>query len=89
MEEALPPATEAPVSSIRPMESGRSARTAGGLPKRGARMSPNGVGTGGEQSPRRSARRGSGSLAALQRGTQSARDTASFDTPTPGGSENA
>ncbi|UXX93282.1 ATP-binding protein [Streptomyces sp. AD2-2] len=89
MEETLPPATEAPVSSIRPMETGRSARTAGGLPKRGSRMSPTGVPTSGEQSPRRSARRGSGSLAALQRGTQSARDTASFDTQTPGGSENA
>ncbi|MFI6464621.1 ATP-binding protein [Streptomyces sp. NPDC050528] len=91
MEEALPPATEAPVSSIRPMETGRSARTAGGLPKRGSRISPAGVPTGGE-TPRRSARRGSGSLAALQRGTQSARDTASFDTfdtQTPGGSENA
>lgn len=89
MEEALPPATEAPVSSIRPMDAGRSARTAGGLPKRGSRISPAGVTTGGEQAPRRTARRGSGSLAALQRGTQSARDTASFDTPTPGGSENA
>jgi Tfp pilus assembly protein FimT len=91
MEEALPPATEAPVSSIRPMETGRSARTAGGLPKRGSRISPAGVPAGGE-TPRRSARRGSGSLAALQRGTQSARDTASFDTfdtQTPGGSENA
>lgn len=89
MEETLPPATEAPVSTIRPMETGRSARTAGGLPKRGSRMSPTGVPTGGEQPPRRSARRGTGSLAALQRGTQSARDTASFDIPTPGGSENA
>jgi hypothetical protein len=89
MEETLPPATEAPVSSIRPMDTGRSARTAGGLPKRGARMSPTGVTNGAEQTPRRSARRGAGSLAALQRGTQSARDTASFDTQTPGGSENA
>ncbi|MEV7324771.1 ATP-binding protein [Streptomyces sp. NPDC093970] len=89
MEETLPPAAEAPVSSIRPMETGRPARTAGGLPKRGSRMSPTGITTGTEQPPRRSARRGAGSLAALQRGTQTARDAASLDAPTPGGSENA
>ncbi|WUE88800.1 ATP-binding protein [Streptomyces sp. NBC_00490] len=88
MEEALPPATEAPVSSIRPV-SVETARTAGGLPKRGARTSPNGNSGAAEQPARRAVRRGAGSLAALQRGTQTARDVAALDTPTPGGSDNA
>ncbi|MFF4273570.1 ATP-binding protein [Streptomyces sp. NPDC001536] len=88
MEEALPPATEAPVSNIRPV-SVETSRTAGGLPKRGARVSPTGNSGAGEAPARRAVRRGAGSLAALQRGTQTARDVASLDTPTPGGSDNA
>jgi hypothetical protein len=88
MEEALPPATEAPVSNIRPV-SVETSRTAGGLPKRGARMSPTGNSSTGETPARRAVRRGAGSLAALQRGTQTARDVAALDTPTPGGSDNA
>lgn len=88
MEEALPPATEAPVSNIRPV-SVETSRTAGGLPKRGARMSPTGNSGAAEAPARRAVRRGAGSLAALQRGTQTARDVASVDTPTPGGSDNA
>ncbi|MFE1250988.1 ATP-binding protein [Streptomyces sp. NPDC058735] len=89
MEETQPPASTAPVSNIRPVDNGEPARTAGGLPKRGARVSPTGVSAPVEQPARRSARRGVGSLAALQRGTKTARDVASRDTPTPGGAENA
>ncbi|MET9828408.1 ATP-binding protein [Streptomyces sp. NPDC006385] len=88
MEETQPPASTAPVSSIRPVEAGKPARTAGGLPKRGTRMSPTSASTPAEQPTRRSVRRGVGSLAALQRGTQTARDVASLDAPTPGGSDN-
>lgn len=91
MEETLLPATEAPVSGIRPVpvETGTKARTAGGLPKRGARTSPSGNSATAEPPARRGVRRAAGSLAALQRGTQTGRDTASLDAPTPGGSENA
>ncbi|MGH1552059.1 ATP-binding protein [Streptomyces sp. L7] len=90
MEETLPPATEAP----REHHPADGDRTVGAYGGRSAEAwlpvsRPPVLTTGGEQAPRRSARRGTGSLAALQRGTQSARDTASFDIPTPGGSENA
>ncbi|MFJ3671226.1 ATP-binding protein [Streptomyces sp. NPDC090106] len=89
MEETLPPTPEsAPVSNIRPVESGRSARTAGGLPKRGSRTSPvNGGGGVSEPPVRRTARRGAGSLAALQRGAQTGRDVTSLDGSASEGSE--
>ncbi|MFI8193430.1 ATP-binding protein [Streptomyces sp. NPDC085946] len=89
MEETQPSASTAPVSSIRPVAGGEPARTAGGLPKRGSRTSPTSVPAPAEQPARRSVRRGVGSLAALQRGTQTARDMTSPDASRPGGSENA
>ncbi|MES5819855.1 ATP-binding protein [Streptomyces sp. RG80] len=89
MEETPPPATEAPVSSIRPVEGQPAdARTMHGLPKRGARKSPiasvpsAGAGADGEQTPRR---RGGG-LGAFQRGTLTGRD---LDASTPEGSDDA
>ncbi|MBD0838886.1 MULTISPECIES: ATP-binding protein [unclassified Streptomyces] len=89
MEETPPPAPEAAqVSSIRSVE-GTSARTAGGLPKRGARTSPAAVPLATEHPTGRRVRRGGGSLAALQRGTQTGRDVSSPDATTSGGSENA
>ncbi|MFE9442083.1 ATP-binding protein [Streptomyces sp. NPDC006602] len=93
MEETPPPATEAPVSSIRRVESGEQtvARTVHGLPKRGERKAPvasvagTGGGVSGAGTPRRGSRSGGG-LGALQRGTLEGRD---LDASKPEGSEEA
>jgi hypothetical protein len=92
MEETPPPATEAPVSSIRPVESRETAaegRTVHGLPKRGSRKAPIAsvptVG-GGERGERPAVRRPRGGLGAFQRGTLTGRD---LNASTPEGTDNA
>jgi len=93
MEENPPPATEAPVSSIRPVERQEQppARTAHGLPRRAERKSPlASVDTDrapdGSPTAKRVPRRAGGGLGALQRGTLTGRD---LDAPMPEGSEDA
>lgn len=90
MEEIAPPPTEeAPVRRIRRVEDhdDAAARTAHGLPKRGARQAPvesvQPAESGGPITPIRAPRRG---LGGLQRGTLRGRDLAA---PTPEGSEEA
>ncbi len=90
MEETPAPRETAPVSSIRPVEGRTPERTAHGLPKRGARITSVGDSPVADQPARQAVRRrGTGSLAALQRGTQTGREVASLDPPMSEGSDNA
>ncbi|MGC5038129.1 MULTISPECIES: ATP-binding protein [unclassified Streptomyces] len=91
MEETPAAPETSPVSSIRPVQSRTPERTANGLPKRGTRMSSVGGDSPAADQPARRGvrRRGTGSLGALQRGTQTGREVASLDTPMSEGSDNA
>nr|WP_235882465.1 ATP-binding protein [Streptomyces apricus] len=94
--EETPPAEEAPVRRIRRIpsveEDAAESRTVHGLPKRGERQAPTasvtdaGGSAGGGTRPFKKAGRGSGGLAAIQRGTMSGR---AVEVPSSEGTEGA